>query len=125
MSGKRSTIRTAVRDRIAAAVAYSVFASRDIDAREEVEFANVYFTDGVVEYAGLQRQTESNLEIAYRNKDELEDDFIDDRGDEIQAAIESAPFGDEMSGILYVGFEYLDERERGFGGITLRFMVNY
>lgn len=125
MLGKRKIIRAAIKDRIEAAVAYPVYASRDIDAREEVEFANVYFIDGVVEYAGLARQSESNLEIAYRNKEELDDDFIDDHGDEIQAAIESAPFGDEMSGILYVGFEYLDERERGFSGITLRFTVYY
>lgn len=126
MSGSRRTeIRNAIKNRLVAAVPYDVFASRDIDAREETEFANVFFIDGDSGYEGLQRKNESNLVIAYRNTDLIDDDFIDSRGDEIQSAIESAPFGDEMSGIFYVGFEYLDEQERGFSGIALRFTVIY
>ena len=125
MSGNRSAIREAVKDRLTAAVAYPVFASRDIDATEATEFANVFFTYGEVVYEGMQRQNESILTIAYRNKTQIDDDFIDLRGNEIQAAIESSPFGDEMSGILYTGFEYLDEQERDFSGISLRFTVYY
>lgn len=125
MLGSQKQIRNAIRERIATAVTYPVFASRDIDAREESEFANVFFTVGDVAYEGLQQRNESNLVVIYRNSDEIDDDFIDSRGDEIQSAIISSPFGDEMSGILYAGFEYLDDQERSFSGIELRFTVYY
>jgi len=125
MLGSRTAIRNVVKARVDDAVNYPVFASRDIDGREEQEFANVYFADGDVTYEGLQRNSESNLVIVYRNSGEINDDFIDLRGDEIQAAIESEPFGDEMRGILYTGFEYLDDQERSFSGIELRFTVYY
>lgn len=125
MPSKRTEIREAIKQRLIASLAYSVFAGRNVDATELTEFANVYITEGEAVYSGIKQSHESFLVISYRNASDLTDDELDVYGDEVQAAIASEGFGDVMSGIIYTGFAYLEERERDFDGIDIRYTIYY
>jgi hypothetical protein len=125
MASKRTEIREAIKERLADSLAYAVFAGRSLDATELTEFANVYIQEGEATYLGIKQSHESFLVISYRNSGDLTDDELDVLGDEIQAAIADESFGDVMSGIIYTGFAYLDERERDFDGIDLRYTIYY
>ncbi len=124
-SNSRPLIRTAIAECISEVVDYPVYASRNIDGCDEDEFCNVFLVDGDAEFQGLIQQNVSNLVVAYRTKDEFTDDEIDLKASAIEQAIASAEFGDVMSGIFRSGFEYLEERERDFDGINLRYTVYY
>jgi hypothetical protein len=125
MPNKRTEIRQAIHQRLEDSLAYPVFSGRHVDGTELTEFANVYITDGDAAYSGLVQTHESSLVVSYRNSGDLTDDELDVLGDEIQTAIAGESFGDVMAGIVYTGFAYLDERERDFDGIDLRYTIYY
>ena len=125
MSNKRGLIRAAVRAILQPLFSFTVYAERNIDAREDDELINVYLVEGSIEYEGLRSSTTAILAIAYRTEENATDDEIDVIADQIEAVMKPQVLGDLASGLLYDGFEYLDERERGFSGITLRFSVVY
>lgn len=125
MSNKRGLIRDAIRDLLEPLFSFPVYTGRDVDGRKVPQFINVYLPTGDVEYAGLQKSTTAVLAVSYRVEDVVDDDDLDVVADKIEAAMKPQALGDLASGMLYDGFEYLDERERGFDGITLRFNVVY
>lgn len=125
MSNKRGLIRDAIRDLLEPLFSFPVYAGRDVDGCEVPEFINVYLPAGDVEHAGLQKSTTAILAVGYRIQNVVTDDELDIVADKIEAAMKPQVLGDLASGMLYDGFEYLDERERGFDGITLRFNVVY
>ena len=125
MSNNRGLIRDAVRATLQPLFSFPVYADRKVDGREETEFINAYLVDGDVEREGLRDRTTAVLAIAYRTEADATDDEIDVISDQIETAMTPQVLGDLASGLLYDGFEYLDERERGFSGITLRFSVVY
>lgn len=125
MQNERKAIRDAITEVLESVLDFPVFSGRSIDGRDLTEFVNVYITDGEVFSEGLGSRTEASVLICYRTVDELTDDQLDEKSDPIAEAIESYDFGGVMQGIVPAGFEYLDERERGYDGITLRFLVIY
>lgn len=125
MPNKRTEIREAIKQRLLASLAYPVFAGRDVDATDLTEFANVFIQEGDASYSGIKLSHESLLVISYRNAGYLTDEELDVRGDEIQELIKGESFGDVMTGMVYTGFAYLEERERDFDGIDLRYTIYY
>jgi len=125
MPSERKLIRDAVKAALESEFSFSIFSTRDVDGCELNEFINVFLLEGGVEYQGLQSSTQSEIFISYRTEDLLDDDQLDEVGDRIEEIISVSNFGDVLQGIIYAGFEYLNERERGFTGLTLRYSIVY
>lgn len=125
MQNERKAIRDAITEVLASSLNCPVFSGRSIDGRELSEFVNVYITEGEVFSEGLGQRTEASVLISYRSVHDLTDDELDEKSEPIVELIESHDFGGVMQGIVAAGFEYLDERERGYDGITLRYLVAF
>lgn len=126
MSGERKIIRDSVVAALAASLEIPVFASRILDGRDESEFINVFIPQGDAEYSGIQLQNQSSMVVAYRTTDQLDDDQLDEKGDEIIEVIQPHGIAPEVvHGIIYVGYEYVDDASRGFSGIEIKYTVHY
>jgi hypothetical protein len=126
MSNDRKQIRDALVAILTAAAICPVYAGRDVDGRDEDEFANVYLARGASEQQVTHSTDEAELVIAYRNKEQLTDDVIDEKGDALIADISPQCLSDiGVRGIIYNGFEYLEDSSRDFSGIDFTYTVYY
>jgi hypothetical protein len=123
MLSERKAVRDAIKACLTEAFTYPVYAEREIDGRGHDEFVNVFMTDGEASYEGLVLREEANVTVSFRSVRHLTDDELDERMDAIGQTILEHDFGSVMQGINYAGFEYHDERDRGFDGMSLRFAV--
>lgn len=126
MSNNRKQIRDALVAILSAVASYPVYSGRDVDGREEDEFANVYLARGTSEQEITHSTDEAELVIAYRNKEQLTDDELDEKGDALIADITPQCLSDiGARGIIYNGFEYLEDSVRDFSGIDFTYTVYY
>ena len=126
MPGERKIIRDAVKEIIENAVSYEVISSRKIDGRNKNEFINIYFEQWDMAFDGLQNPTTAPLIVAFNTVDQLDDDLLDEVADAINAALEENEIAPQLvQGFVPNGGGYLDDNERAFSGIYLRYTVTY
>lgn len=126
MPNERKTIRDAVKEIIENAVSYEVIASRKIDGRNKNEFINIYFEQWDMAFDGMQNPTTAPLIVAFNTVDQLDDDLLDEIADSINSALEENEIAPQLvQGFTPLGGGYLDDNERAFSGIYLRYTVTY
>jgi hypothetical protein len=126
MPGERKAIRDAIKTIIEGVVDYEVIASRKIDGRDKDDFVSVYFESGEVQFDGLIENTTASLIVAYNTIDQLDDDLLDEVADEIHGALAANEIAPQLvQGFIPTGWGYLDDNERAFSGIYLRYTVTY
>lgn len=126
MPGERKKIRDAVVAVIRPVIDAEVTASRNVDAREKDFFVNVFFESGDVQYDGVKSSTAAILVLAYQTKEIIDDDLLDESADLMHSALENNPIAEDLiQGFIPIGWEYIDDRERQFSGIYLRYSVTY
>lgn len=126
MANERKIIRAAIKQALQNKIALPVFLTRNIDARNEDQFINVFFVDGQIEFDGVSQFTKADLTIAYRTITDADDDEIDAVSDQIHAALEETDIAPgTLAGLVPTGWEYVDDTERAFSGIYLRYSVTY
>lgn len=121
----RKQIRDQLALQIADGYAGTIYTSRSIDAREEDEFVNVFFSEGAVLSAGMDEATEAEIIVGI-NKRAASDDALDAIGDAISSAIDAdITLGNYASGIVYTGFSYSDDEQTGFSQLFLKYTIIY
>lgn len=126
MAGERKVIRDAVKSIVEQATDLMCFSSRRVDARVEQEFINVYFESGEIQYDGVKEFTTAQIVVCYNNLELIDDDEIDEMADMIHEALASQEIAPSVvQGFVPSGWDYIDDRERAFSGINLRYSVTY
>lgn len=126
MSNERKIIRDAVKAIIESAVSYEVITSRRIDGRNKNAFINIYFEQWDIAFDGLKNPTSAPLVVAFNTVDQLDDDELDEIAEAINTALKQNDIALQVvHGFSPLGGGYLEEGERAFSGIYLRYTVNY
>lgn len=126
MAGERKIIRDAVKSIVGQAANVVCYSSRRVDAREELNFINVYFESGEIQFDGIKGFTTAQIVVSYNSIELLEDDDIDQVADVLHEALGSHEIAPHLvQGFSPAGWDYIDDRERAFSGINLRYTVYY
>jgi hypothetical protein len=127
MSGERKAIRDWAFELLTDQFADPVYKERNIDAREDGEFFNVYCTNDVTfEQDGLKYFSRATLIIGYHIQDFEADDQLEIMSDQVVQLLLDSSVPESISGIIPESIEDNgDAEQRQFNSVYMRFSVIY
>ncbi len=129
MPSERKQIRDSIKSIIQSVYSGDIETSQAIAPRDN-SYVQVIFRDGLVEGDALRKIQTAQINITYALKlnddaDLPTDDDLDEKSDEIQAAVYASELPDFVSGMTKIGFEYSFEVESNYTTLTTQHQITY